>query len=523
MSDNKIEIIVNAKDNASKTLTSIGKIGSGILKAGLAAAGAGLAAVTAGLATSVKAAADAEGIQAQLAAVLKSTGGAAGVTADMVNDMATELSKVTRFEDDAIVAGQNMLLTFTGIGKDVFPATTQAMVDMSQAMGSDLQSTAILLGKALNNPKEGLTALTRVGVKFTEEQKAMIESMVAAGDVAGAQGVILQELQKEFGGSAEAAGMTFAGQVDILKNTLGNLQEEIGAAALPALTGMAQKLTEFANKPEVKAFIDSLIKGIGDFAAKVIEWMPKAFGVISDVFNFLAENKEIVIGALAAIAAAVAVSMYSSAAAAIAAAGGFAALWASIWPVVLIMAAVGVAAALLYKAWNSNFLGIRDIITNVWENKVKPAFAAIKEWLRVFIPKAIEWAGNAFKWLKSTILDPVAGAFQAISNAISGVIEWIKKMIDKLKNIKLPDWLTPGSPTPFELGLIGIGDALHDLSMSKLPEFTAGLNINPAGMVGVDGGGGSGVTNNYYNLSINEAGSRGNVTQDFAILKALAA
>jgi hypothetical protein len=139
----------------------------------LRAAG-GIAALGAGLALSISEAMDAQGVQAQLAQVLKSTGGAAGVTADMANDLASSLTSVTRFGDEAILSGENLLLTFTGIGKDVFPAATEVMLDMSQAMGQDLKSSAIQLGKALNDPAEGMTALTRVGVTFTEEQKKQV-------------------------------------------------------------------------------------------------------------------------------------------------------------------------------------------------------------------------------------------------------------------------------------------------------------------------------------------------------------
>jgi hypothetical protein len=174
--------------------------------------------------------------------VLKSTGGAAGMTATEVNDLATSLSEVTRFEDDAIVAGESMLLTFTNIGEDVFPQATETMLDMSQALGQDMQSSAIQLGKALNDPIKGMTALQRVGVTFTEAQKDQIKAMVEAGDVMGAQKVILAELSKEFGGSARAAGQTFGGQMDILTNKLGNVKEEVGLALLPVLTQLATTL-----------------------------------------------------------------------------------------------------------------------------------------------------------------------------------------------------------------------------------------------------------------------------------------
>lgn len=167
----------------------------------------------------------------QLNAVLKSTGGAAGVTREEVLKMGAALQDVSTFTRASIVSGENLLLTFTGIGKTVFPRATQAMLDMSTAMGTDLKGSAIQIGKALNNPLDGITALTRVGVVFTDQQKEMIQSMMDVGDVAGAQGVILDELAKEFGGSAAA-------QVDTMSrvsNTLNDVFIDLGVAIQPVI------------------------------------------------------------------------------------------------------------------------------------------------------------------------------------------------------------------------------------------------------------------------------------------------
>ncbi len=209
---------------------------------GVAAAGAGMLALGKVLSDSVGEAMAAEEGMAQLNAVLASTQGVSGMTAASVTAIADSLAEVTRFEDDAIVAGQSMLLTFTKIGSDIFPQATETMLNMSQAMGQDLQSSAIQLGKALNDPVAGLSALSRVGIQFTEGQQEQIKAMVAAGDVMGAQKVILAELEMQFGNSARAAGETFAGQMEILQNKLGNVKEEIGAALLPALTTLATTL-----------------------------------------------------------------------------------------------------------------------------------------------------------------------------------------------------------------------------------------------------------------------------------------
>ena len=203
-----------------------------IAVAGFAAIGAAAAAVGV---VAVRAAGEQLKAEAQLAAVLKSTKEAAGLSADEIKRMAGELQGLTTFGDEAIIRGQALLLTFTGIGKDIFPAATMAMLDMSTALGQDLKSSAVQLGKALNDPILGMTALRRVGVNFSQQQVDMVKAMIASGKTMDAQRFILSELATEFGGSAAAAADTFAGRTEQLKNRMGDLMEEIGYVLIPEL------------------------------------------------------------------------------------------------------------------------------------------------------------------------------------------------------------------------------------------------------------------------------------------------
>lgn len=225
-------------------------------------AGVGVAALT----TFVNSAMESDKVVAQLGAVLKSTGGAAGMTADAAINLASSLQRVTTVNDEAILTGENMLLTFTNIHKDVFPKVTETMLDMAVAMNGGatpsaeaLSSQAIQLGKALNDPTKGLTALTRVGVSFTEEQKKSIETMQKHGDIMGAQKVILAELSKEFGGSAAAAANTFGGSIEQMKNRLDDVFETLGKSVIPVIQQftkyLGDMLTWFENlTPKQKEF-----------------------------------------------------------------------------------------------------------------------------------------------------------------------------------------------------------------------------------------------------------------------------
>lgn len=308
-------------------------IGQGIISVGKDITGAAL---------------DAEQAQAQLNAVITSTGGAAGVTTDMANEYADALSKVTMFDDEAILGGEAMLLTFTNIGEDVFPQATATILDMSQALGQDLNSSAMQLGKALNDPIQGITALRRVGVTFTEDQEKMIKTMVESGDVAGAQKMILAELSKEFGGSATAAGETMAGQLAILNTELGNVKEEAGAALLPVLKDLV-----------------GVAKQLMPYLQQAIQWFsglptPVKTGVVA-LLGLVAVIAPL-IGTISAV-----ISIATALGPVFATIG--AALSAAAVPILLIIAAL----ALLYLAWKNNFGGIGDVINgfvliakNIW-------------------------------------------------------------------------------------------------------------------------------------------------------------
>ena len=164
----------------------------------------------------------------QLNAVLESTGHIVGITSEEVQEMAKSFQDVTAFGDEAVLMGQSLLLTFTNIGRDIFPQATETMLDMSVALGQDLKSSAIQLGKALNDPILGMTALRRVGVNFNADQVKLVKNLVASGKEMEAQKFILDELATEFGGSAKAEVEDFTGKIDQLKNSFGDFAEEIG-------------------------------------------------------------------------------------------------------------------------------------------------------------------------------------------------------------------------------------------------------------------------------------------------------
>ncbi len=176
---------------------------------------------------------------------IKSTGGAAGKTSQQLQDMASALQSNSIFGDEKILNGViTQLLTFTNISGTAFDRATKAAADMSTVLGQDLQSSAIQLGKALNSPVDGVTALQRVGVRLTADQKELVKSFMAVNDIASAQNVILQEVEKEFGGAAEAASKAGLGPFTQFKNKLDDLGESFGKLILDDLTPLVKHLND---------------------------------------------------------------------------------------------------------------------------------------------------------------------------------------------------------------------------------------------------------------------------------------
>jgi len=214
-------------------------------------------------------------------AVIKSTGGAAGVTAKQVDALAASLSKVAGIDDEVIQAGENVLLTFTsvrnqvGAGNDVFNQATAAALDMSAALGTDLQGSIIQLGKALNDPVQGMTALRRVGVSFTEQQIAQVKAMQDSNNLLGAQKIVLREVQREFGGAAAAN----ATALDKLHVSVGNLEESLGTALLPAVnsaaSGLSDMLGVFTALPGPIQSVSAALIGLGAASLALALLAPK--------------------------------------------------------------------------------------------------------------------------------------------------------------------------------------------------------------------------------------------------------
>ena len=277
MATNKEIIQVKVK-GAQKAKNGLKGIGAAALKMGaifFAAKG-----VINGIKGSIDAFGEQELAMKKIQTVLKSTNNASGITADGFYEMAASLQQVTTFGDEAIMGAQSLMMTFTKVGKEVMPDAIETVLNMSEAMNVGLKEQTIQLGKALNDPIQGISALSRVGVQLSDEQKLQIKSFMAVNDIAGAQAVILGELETQFGGMAKAAKDTLPGAIKSMKNALGDLGEEVGGLLAPAIQAGADLITGIAEKA-----------GEGMDFAKTIDW--------SKTFENISNNTQIIWDAFA--------------------------------------------------------------------------------------------------------------------------------------------------------------------------------------------------------------------------------
>lgn len=363
-----VSVIGDVRDLQEKlkfATSSVENFGAGLKTAGRKLT-LGLTLPLVGLGTAaVVAFSDAQKAATQTEAVLKSTGGAAGVTAKHVETLSNKLAALSGVDDDVIRSSQNVLLTFTAIKAEggIFDAATKAALDMSVALGTDLQGATIQVGKALQDPIKGVSALQRVGVSFTEAQKEQIKAMVEAGDVAGAQAFILKELQVEFGGSAQAAGTTLAGQLGILRTQFENVTGQLVANMLPAVTSLIEKVLGAVQ------WFGNLSAGTQQMIV-VVALAAAALGPLLTVIG----NVIIVVKALQA-----------------------AMLFLAANPIVLVIAGIGLLVAALVLLFQKNetfrnavltaWNGIKTVILGVW-GVIRPVLNALKETLELIVGSA---------------------------------------------------------------------------------------------------------------------------------------
>jgi phage-related protein len=248
------------KKELAQAETKTQKAGLVIKKAMLPAAAA-LGAFGGFMINAAKGAEDARIANQKLGNVLDSMG--FGAATDRVAAYAESLEKTIAVDADVIKATQTKLATFSNLTKTVnkaggaFDRATKAALDMAAAGFGTAEGNAVQLGKALQNPIKGITALAKSGIDFTDQEKEKIRTLVESNKMLEAQDMILAAIEKQVGGTAEESASSF----DQMKFALAGVADTFGDMLLPAIDAIAPKLQEFSEWAQENPGLMKLVTG----------------------------------------------------------------------------------------------------------------------------------------------------------------------------------------------------------------------------------------------------------------------
>lgn len=303
----KVTLIISAIDGFSATIRRAYSSVAGVVKSvgataakGVAATGVALAGLAAAGARMVSAWQLAAAADARLVSVLRQTGGAAGYTAGELRNMAGDLQKLTGFSDDAVKGVMALLAAQRTIRGDEYRRATMAALDMTEALtrsgqsAGDIEERAKQLAMALASPAEGMSRLTRAGIVFTEAQRRQAREMQSAGDIAGAQRLILSAVEEAYGGVASSQNAAVKG-MRLLSETIGDAKERLGEAVassetfaeiLARLQSAAESVITSGRVDLWAARIESAMRAMIPVVATVTGWFGKLAGGVRAVGAF---------------------------------------------------------------------------------------------------------------------------------------------------------------------------------------------------------------------------------------------
>jgi len=377
--------IRNLNQASTNAFKSIAKVGLGV------AVGAGF--IAKGL---LEQAYEAKKVTAQTNAIITATGGSARISAKGVADLSDALSKQIGVDDELIQKSANLLLTFkqvqnqTGEGNDIFSRAVTTAQDLGNVFGS-AEAGAMQLGKALSNPVSGITALRRAGINFTDQQKEQIKTMVASGDLLGAQKLILAEVESQVGGTAEASATGF----DRMKVALENASETLGNLLLPYFEQFADFVTS-TIVPIVEQFADvvgenGLAGGFSFLSGKMLGFITNLEGSGAQIYYVVA---------------------------------GFVALTLAVKAFTIAETLAGIAVTVFGVAWNATGIGL--------------VISAIVLVIAVLVTLTLKFQG--FRDFFIALWNGIVEAFQKYINVFLGIWEFlINKIIDGV-NLIIRSW-----------------------------------------------------------------------------------
>lgn len=402
----KIAITGDSKDLSQAVDKAEGKLkgfssklkGVGKIAGPLAALGAGAAAFS----FLKEGTLDAQAMNSALAnteSILKTTGGASGKTAAELAKVADKMEMKIGVNETEILEAQNVLLTFTNVAGQEFDKATGLAFDMSAVLGGDAKSASMQLGKALNDPIKGMTSLSRAGVTFTDEQKAQVKAMQEAGDMQGAQGVILKELEKQFGGTAEASADSTA-KIGLM---FGELREKVGGHIIGLIDKAMPYIQQFGEEmmPKIGDAMRRVGEVVGPIVEQIVAWFRDNWPTISAAVSSFGQTMGDVFTKIGEIVRAV-------------------------WPVVQEL--ISVALAKIIE------------LVQTYGPQIKEMFSSIFETVKVVVETVVRVVRNLWERFGSHLVEKLQTAWNNIQQVLEGAIAIVTGIFDFIKAVLTGKW-----------------------------------------------------------------------------------
>jgi predicted transcriptional regulator len=330
-----------------------------------------------------------EEVTAKVEANLKSTGGVAGVSMKNIEEYSKGLSGKIHASRVDIMDMASQMLTFPSISKDVFQSSMGLIADIAKQTGHGLSETAIMYGKALNDPSAGLQKMMRYGVVFTEQEKKRIQALQASGDLIGAQKSMMDAIAGSgYAGVAEA--MFNADPIARFNKMMGGAQVAIGEIAVEALKKIMPLLESFASIIKstavfLKEHSTAILMVVSILGSAILAY--KTYTAVTAAYAIIQTGLTSGTWLLTAAWTALDVVM-------------------SLNPIGLIIAGISALVAIVVVCWNK-FEGFREIVLGVWE---------VIKWFGSEVIKVIEGLYNAWMGLHTFDLNQIKQGFAQLSD-----------------------------------------------------------------------------------------------------------
>ncbi len=463
---NKIEIIVEAVDRATGTLGKITKALGGMAPGAAIATGA----IIAGGAAVGKYAYD----LASAAVPVEQVKNTFDSLTDSVNVNSEDMLNGIRKATNGMVSDYDLMTAANKFLSMGLADSTEEVADLvnmgtqlSMAMGTDATQGALDLAMMLAN--QSIPRLDNFGISSANVRERINELTEADKNLTYEE-AFMQAVMEEGTNSMQRVGDqsgSTAGQMAQLKAMIDNLKATIGTALLPILGSLAETLSPIITEigPTLigiagtlaTVFTSSVVPALAGLVEKLLPSLNAILPPILEIFGQLATD-----------------------------------LLGSLVPAILdlINAFLPIINMILPP-----LISLVSTLVSWLFSQLIPVVSALADWLGKALPVAFKFLSDLWKntlqpalqglW---TFLTKVWEAFVKIGEAVKKVIQFFKDLVAGIKNIKLPDWLTPGSPTPFEMGLRGIADALNEVNGMTASAFSGLPNDSSVGSGGSERG-----------------------------------